>query len=142
MARQTSDAQLVFRADKNAKIELEAIAAALDRSSAKLLRDMLAEQLPKLRAEADEEVKRREKLPHGVTQDVLEDRLESLVRKYAQGDPIHIEQQDLLSPESKAVWVLLSYIWGEHPTDKEREAAGAAVVALAGASKPSKPPRR
>ena len=135
MGRQTSDAQLVFRADKPAKIELEAIAATLDRSSAKLLRDMLAEQLPKLRAQADEEVKRREKLPHGITEDVLEKELDSLVRKYSQGEPIHIEQQDLLSPESKAVWVLLSYIWGELPTDKEREAASAAIVALAGTSK-------
>lgn len=132
MARQTSDAQLVFRAEREAKVELEAIAAALDRSAAKLLRDMLAEKLPELRKRADEEIRKREGMPHGVTQDLLERELESLLRRMAIGGPVQIEQQDLLAAESKALWVFLSYIWGEHPTADERAAAAEAILTFTG----------
>jgi hypothetical protein len=132
MPRQTADAQLTFRAETPMKVELEAIAATLDRSSAKLLRDILAEALPRLRQEADAEVKKREKLPHGITEDELDKALNSLLRKFTVGEAVHLEQQDLLSPESKAVWVLLSYIWGDHPTDAERQAAAEATAALVG----------
>lgn len=141
MPRQTADAQLTFRAETNLKIELEAIAATLDRSAGKLLRDVLAEALPRLRKQAEEEVKNRENLPHGITADALEKALNSLMRKFTQEEPVHLDRQDLLGPESKAVWVLLSYIWGEHPTEEEMTIAAEAATAIAGMKSPKKPRR-
>ncbi|HEY1188429.1 MAG TPA: hypothetical protein VGE74_12330 [Gemmata sp.] len=122
------------------KTELEAIAKTLDRSSAKLLRDVLAEAMPRLRKQADEEIKRKEKLPHGITPDELEKSLAALHRKLLSGDAIHIEQQDLLGPESKAVWVLLGYLWESHATDEDRNAVKTFLDSLSSAV--PKPTRR
>lgn len=128
MPRQTADAQFTFRAEAPMKVELEAIAKTLDRSSAKLMRDVLAEALPRLRKLAEEEINRRERLPHGVTEDEFEKAFAALFRDFTRDEPLHLEQQDLLSPKSKAVWVLLSCIWGEVPTDADTAAVRQVII--------------
>lgn len=138
MPRQTADAQLIFRAEQAMKVELEAIAKTLDYSSAKLLRDVLAEALPRLRARAEEEVRRKERLPHGITPDALEKALAALIRKFAAGDPVRIDHQDLLGPESKALWVLLTYLWGEVVSEDDRRAVAGAIPGLRAPPKPRK----
>src|SRR5262245_60739890 len=92
----TADAQLTFRAEQRLKTELEACAKTLDRSSAKLLRDILADALPALRKKADAERDQRDKLPHGITPDVLERAMNSVLRKWGSGEPIHLELSQLL----------------------------------------------
>lgn len=136
----TSDAQLVFRAAQAKKVELEAVAKALDVSSAELLRQVLTDALPTLRARADREVALRDRTPHGITADVLDAAVAALLRKLAQDEPVRIEQHQLLSAESKALWTLLSFLWGERPDDPEFEAAARAVLALAKQDQSRRPP--
>jgi hypothetical protein len=136
--RTTADAQFTFRAETPVKVELEAIAATLDQKPSELLRDILLAALPALRAKAEEAVKEREKLPKGITPEALDAALASLMRRFTRGEPIHLEPQDLLAPESKAVWVFLSFLWSEDRTDDLRERMVDAIADLASAGKPVK----
>jgi hypothetical protein len=136
----SADAQFVFRGATAEKVELDAIAKTLDRSSADILREVLGEALPKLRERAEREQARRDHLPHGITPDDLDRAVTSLLRKLAQGEPVHIEQHDLLSAQSKALWVVLGFLWGESATDVER-AAASALKSLAEGKPPLRPRR-
>jgi hypothetical protein len=142
MPREPNDAQLVFRAEQALKTELEAVAETLDRYSSKILRDILADGLPKWRARADEEMRQRAALPHGITPDVLEKALAALLRKWAEGKPVAIELHNILSAESKALWVLLSFLWKDEPSDSERKAAEKLLGQLAKLGIQPPPPRR
>jgi len=129
MPREEKDAQLVFRAEQALKTELEAVAKTLDRSSAKILRDILADGLPKWRKKADEEIARRDALPHGVTDDEVEKALATLLRQWAQGVTLTLEVGDALTARSKALWILLGFIWGDGETGTAAAERLAAVVA-------------
>jgi hypothetical protein len=126
-----SDAQIVFRAETALKVELEAISETLDVSSAKLLRDLLAEALPALRKKAEAELARKAGQPGGVTREEVEKALLSHLRTFARGEPLQIGPRELLTPASKALWVLLGYLWEDELSDADRKAADklAAVVA-------------
>ncbi|MDB5308505.1 MAG: hypothetical protein JWO38_2707 [Gemmataceae bacterium] len=118
-----SDAQIVFRAETALKVELEAVSETLDVSSAKLLRDLLAEALPQLRKKADAEAARRAKLPAGVTREEVEKALLSHLRAFARGESLHIGPRDLLTPAGKALWVFLGFIWRDDKSEADRKAA-------------------
>jgi hypothetical protein len=138
MPRSTSDAQVTFRTDTQQKTQLDVIAAALDEKVSDLVREAVADALPRLRRRADEEISKREKLPVGITAEALDRSLAALVRRLSLREPIQLDTQDLLAPDSKALWVLLSYLWGEHPTADEHRAAAEALAAVVGQKLPTK----
>ena len=107
----TSESQIVFRTDTGQKVELDAIAEVLDVSSAEIMREVLSEALPKWRDRANSEVASRENLSHGVTNVEVESALNSLLRQLSRGESFSLPTQDLLTPKSKALWVLLGYLW-------------------------------
>ena len=115
--------QFVFKAEEPKKVEVEAIATAMERSAGWVLREMLEIALPEMRRRAQEETDRRAGLPHGITADAVEKAMTALMRRFLLSEPFRLDPKDVFTADSKALWVLLGYIWDDTLTDPERERA-------------------
>jgi hypothetical protein len=124
-------AQIVFRTEADHKAAIEAISNALGVSSSELIRNILDERLPEWRKKADAKQAKDSNLPHGVTDEEVEKAMTSLLLSVVKKEPIRLYPHDLLSPQSKAVWEFLGYLWKDRPTPPEAKIADRVLSALA-----------
>lgn len=117
------DQQIVTKISTPVKNELFGYAEKLEADPSALIRMAVMEMLPVWRAAADQKIAEGKVQATPVTQEQLEAELRSIVRAAGAHRAITLHYSDLFDARSKAIWVLLSQIWGqpEHYLDEPPE---------------------
>jgi hypothetical protein len=105
--------QINTRVDPALKAEYDATAAALGVPASSIFREILEKALPEWRLRAEEAARKREGYLGSVPQHALETSIQNYMRAIARSETLKLAPHTLFGADSKALWQLLTWIWGE-----------------------------
>lgn len=98
------------------RLELATLSEACNSTQSETIRDMIEKAMPKWREWATAEAAKLANLPHGVTDRQVDKAAEELAREFNASQRLVLTGRNLFSPRSKAIYRLLTAIWGEENT--------------------------
>lgn len=118
----SSTAQVMARIPLEDRAEYEILAALNGLSLSEYMRQCMEHSRPHFRKLGEEAAKRRDSLPHGVTQAMEDTALGELIADLNSGYPITLKLRDVFTPRSKALLRVLQLVWQVDPDDNTRKA--------------------